>query len=328
MKAIVCTKYGPPEVLQFKEVEKPTLKDDEVLVKIHASSVNYNILVHVSGKPLMARFMGIGLLKPKQKIPGGDIAGTIEAVGKNIKKFHIDDEIYGNLDFCGYGAFAEYVCAPENAIALKPSNISFEETGSIAQAAIVALQGLRKGKIQAGKKVLIYGASGGIGTFAVQIAKSFGAEVTGVCSTKNIEMVRSLGADYVIDYTQEDFTKNGQHYDLIFATAGYRSIFDYKRSLSSNGIYVASGGLMKGHHAMAQIFEAMLLGPLISMSGNKKLGCLTITIEQKDLVFIKELIEAGKVKPVIDKIYPLSEAAHALRYYAEGHARGKIVITI
>ena len=329
MKAIVCTKYGPPDVLKLKEVEKPTPKDNEVLVKIHASSVNFNILAYVSGKPLFARLMGIGLLKPKCKIPGGDIAGRVEAVGRHAKQFQPDDEIFGNLDGCGFGAFAEYVCIPENAIALKPDNISFEEAAAAVQAAVVALQGLRdKGQIQPGQKVLIYGASGGIGTFAVQIAKYFGAEVTGVCSTSNLDMVRSIGADHVIDYTEEDFINNGQHYDLILATAGYHSIFDYKRALSPKGIYVMVGGSMRGPKAMAQVFQALLLGPLISMTGSKKLGSLTAKPSQKDLVFMKELIEAGKVKPVIDRRFPLSEAAEALRYLGAGHARGKVVITV
>jgi NADPH:quinone reductase-like Zn-dependent oxidoreductase len=329
MNAIVCTQYGPPDVLKLEEIQKPTPGDDEVLVKVHSSSVNYNILVHVSGKPLLARLMGIGLLKPKHKIPGGDIAGRVEAVGRNIKQFQPGDEVFGDSDGCGYGAYAEYVCVPENVLAVKPANISFEEAGVVAQASLVALQALRDiGQIKIGQKVLIYGASGGIGTFAVQIAKSFGAEVTGVCSTRNIDLVRSIGADHVIDYTKEDFIKNEQRYDLIVATAGYRSIFDYKRALSPNGIYVATGGSMKGPKALAQIFQAMLLGPFISMTGSKKLCTLSLRINQKDLVIMKELIEAGKVKPVIDSRYPISEAAEALRYYAEGHARGKVVITV
>ncbi len=328
MKAIIYTKYGPPEVLQLKEVEKPTPKDDEVLVEIHASSVNYNILIHVSGKPFLARLMGIGLLKPKHKIPGNDIAGRVEVVGRNVKQFQPGDEVFGDICQCGFGAFAGYVCVPENVLALKPVNMTFEEAAVVPEAALVALQGLRdKGQIQMGQKVLIYGASGGIGTFAVQIAKSFGAEVTGVCSTRNLDMVRSIGADHVIDYTKEDFTKNGKGYDLILATAGYRSIFDYKRALSPRGIYVATGGSMRGPKAMAQIFQANLLGPWISMFGSKKLGSWTVK-PNKDLVFMKELIEAGKVKSVIDRRYPLSEVAEALRYYGEGHARGKVVITV
>ena len=327
MKAIVCNKYGLPDVLELKEVEKPAPTDNEVLVKIYASSVNFNVLAYMLGKPALARLMGTGLLKPKVKIPGGDIAGKVDAIGKNVKGFKPGDAVFGNLDGCGYGAFAEYVSVPENVLALKPINISFEEAAASVQAASVALQGLRKGQINANQKVLIYGASGGIGTFAVRIAKSFGAEVTGICSTRNLDFVRSLGADHVIDYTKEDFTKNGLKYDLILATAGYHSIFEYKRALNPQGSYVMIGGSMKGPHAMAQIFQAMLLGPLIS-TGGKKLGSLNAKASQPDLVFIKELIEAGKVKPVIDKSYPLSEVAAALRYYEDRHTRGKVVITI
>ena len=326
MKAIVCARYGPPDLLKLEEIQKPMPSDDEVLVEVRASSVNYNNLALVRGKPFMARLMGVGFLTPKHKIPGSDIAGRVEAVGSNVKRFKPGDEVFGMLS---WGAFSEYVCVPENALALKPVNISFEDAGVVPEAALVALQGLRdKGKIQPGQKVLIYGASGGNGTFAVQIAKSFGAEVTGVCSTRNMEMVRSLGADHVIDYTKEDFTKDGKHYDLILATTGYRSIFDYRRALSPNGIYVATGGTMKGPKAMAQIFQALLLGPLISMTGSKKMGILTLKKRQQDLVIIKELLEAGKVKPVIDRRYPLSEVGEALRYYEEGHTKGKVALML
>jgi len=326
IKAIVCAKYGSPDGLKLEEIQKPTPGDNEVLVKVQASSVNYNNLGMVRGKPFLARLMGVGLLKPKHKIPGSDIAGRVEAVGKNIKQFEPGDEVFGELS---WGAFAEYVCVPETALSLKPVNLSFGEAAAVPEASLVALQGLRdKGQIRPGQKVLIYGASGGNGTFAVQIAKSFGAEVTGVCSTRNLGLVRSIGADHVIDYTQEDFTKNGEHYDLILATSGYRSIFDYKRALSPNGIYVVTGGTMRGPKAMAQIYQALLLGPLISMTGKKKFCILTLNINQKDLLFIKGLIEAGKVKPVIDRRYQLNEAADALRYYEEGHTRGKVVITV
>ena len=227
MKAAVYTNYGPPDVLKFEEVEKPTPSDDEVLVKVHASSVNYSDWSFVRGDPFMVRLYQ-GLTKPKNRILGADIAGQVEAVGSNVKQFRPDDEIYGDISGCGWGGFAEYVSVPENALALKPANMTFEEAATVPQAAVVALQGLRdKGKIQPGQEVLINGASGGVGMFAVQIAKSFGAEVTAVCSTRNLDMARSLGADQVIDYTQEDFCQNGQHYDLIFTVAGYRSIFDY-----------------------------------------------------------------------------------------------------
>jgi NADPH:quinone reductase-like Zn-dependent oxidoreductase len=275
----------------------------------------------IRGKPFVARLTSGGLFKPKYKIPGGDIAGQVEAVGRNVKQFQPGDEVYGDLGDCGFGGFAEYVCASENALALKPTGITFEEAATVPQSALVALEGLRdKGRIQPGQKVLINGASGGIGTFAVQIAKSFGAEVTGMCSTKNLDMVRSIGADHVIDYTKEDFTRSGQHYDLILATAGHRSLFDYKRALSPGGIYVATN--------LAQIFPAMLLGPWISMTGSKKLTFLSHKPNQEGLVHMKELLETGKVTPVIDRRYPLSEIAEALQYYGEGHTRGKVVITM
>jgi NADPH:quinone reductase-like Zn-dependent oxidoreductase len=319
MKAIVYEKYGPPEVLQLKEVEKPTPKEDEVLVKVHAASINYSDWHVLRGESFLLRLMN-GLLKPKHKILGDDIAGRVEAVGRNVKQFQPGDEVFGISDF---DAFAEYVCVPENALALKPASMTFEEAAAVPMAGITALQGLRdKGQIQSGQKVLINGASGGVGTFAVQIAKSFGAEVTGVCSTKKLDLVRSIGADQVIDYTREDFTKSGQRYDLILAAGGYHPISDYKRALSPEGIYVCPGG------SMAQYFQALLLGPLISMMGSKKLGSMYGKPNQKDYVFLIELFEAGKVVPVIDRRYPLSEVPEALRYYGEGHARGKVVITV
>jgi len=323
MKAIVYEKYGPPDdVLELREVEKPTPSDDEVLVKVHAAAVNYSEWGFVRGKPFLVRLWS-GFLKPKYKIPGADVAGRVEAVGVNVKQFQPGDEVFGELGLFGFGAFAEYVSVPENALVLKPANISFEEAAAVPYTAITALQGLRdNGKIQPGGKVLIIGASGGIGTFAVQIAKSFGAEVTGVCSTRNLDMVHSIGADQVIDYTQEDFTKSGQRYDLILAAGGYRSIFDYRRALSPKGIYAWAGGSMAG------LFQAVFLGPLISMTGSKKMGNVMPAGDQKDLVFLKELLEAGKVVPVIDKRYPLSEAAEAIRYYGEGHSQGKVVITV
>jgi len=323
MKAIVYHKYGSPDVLELKEIEKPTTKDNEVLVKIHAASVNAYDWHLLRADPFLVRLMGGGLLKPKNQILGADIAGRVEVVGRKVKQFQPGDEVFGDISGCGSGGFAEYVSVPENALALKPANITFEEAAAEPMAAVTALQGLRdKGKIQSGQKVLINGASGGVGTFAVQIAKSFGAEVTGVCSTRNLDMVRSIGADQVIDYTQEDFTQNEQCYDLILAANGYHSLLDYKRTLSPKGIYVATGG------SMAQIFQAMLLGPWVSMAGSKKMGALSARPNQKDLVFMKELLEAGKAVPVIDRRFPLSEAAEALRYLGEGHARGKVVITL
>jgi NADPH:quinone reductase-like Zn-dependent oxidoreductase len=322
MKAVVYTEYGPPDVLQLREVEKPAPKEDEALVRVHAASLNYPDWANVRGKPFLARLMSGALIKPKHTILGADIAGRVEAVGRNAKQFQPGDEVFGDISECGFGGFAEYVSVPESALALKPANATFEEAAAVPMAAVVALQALRDpGRLQPGQKVLIVGASGGNGTFAVQIAKSFGAKVTGVCSTRNVDMVRSIGADHVIDYTREDLIQNGQRYDLILATAGYRSIFEYKRVLSPKGIYVSTGG------AMAQTFQALLLGPWISMAGTQKMSAMLARPNQKDLVFVKELLEAGKVVPVIDRRYPLSEVADALRYYGKGHARGKIIIT-
>jgi NADPH:quinone reductase-like Zn-dependent oxidoreductase len=316
MKAIVYTKYGPPDVLQLKEVEMPTPREDEVLTKVHAASVNYSDWVFVRGEPFMIRLMGSGLLKPKNTILGADIAGRVEAVGRSVTQFQPGDEVYGDLSVCGWGGFAEYVSVPENALALKPANLTFEEAAAVPQAAIVALQGLRdEGKIQPGQKVLINGASGGIGTFAVQIAKSFGAEVTGVCSTRNTGLVRSIGADHVIDYTREDFTQNGQRYNLILDIKAYRSISDYERALSPKGIYVLAGG------SVVRILQA-------AMTRNERMVNFQVRPNQKDFVTMTELLEAGKVVPVIDRCYPLSEAAEAVRYYGEGHARGKVTITM
>jgi len=322
MKAIVCTKYGSPDVLKLKEIEKPTPKDNEALVKVHAASLNAADFETLRGTWSVR--LG-GPLKPMYKILGSDIAGRIEAVGRNVKQFSPGDEIWGDLSYpYGFGAFAEYVCVPENALRLKPASMTFEDAAAVPTAAVVALQNLRdKRPIQPGQKVLINGAGGGVGTFAVQLAKYFGAEVTGVDSTRKLDMLRSIGADHVIDYTQEDFTKNGQHYDLILDVVVHRSIFDYKRALSPKGICVFVGG------SMTRVFLNMLLGSLISMTGSKKMGLVMWKPNKKeDLDFLKELLEAGKVVPVIDRRYPLSEVAEALRYLEEGHAQGKIVITL
>ena len=319
MKAIVYTKYGSPDVLQLKHVEQPTPKDDEVLIKIRAASVNAYDWHFLTADIFLIRLMGGGLFKPKDSRLGADVAGWIETVGRNVKQFQPGDEVFGMVK----GGFAEYASAPESALWLKPVNTSFDEAAAIPMAAITALQGLRdEGHIQAGQKVLINGASGGVGTFAVQIAKSFDTEVTAVCSTRNLEQARSIGVDHVIDYTKEDFTKNGQQYDLVFAANGYHSLSDYKRALTPKGIYVMAGG------TMAQIFQSMLMGSMMSETGGRKMGGVSAKESQNDLVYIKELFEAGKVKSVIDRRYPLSEAAEALRYLGEGHARGKIVITL
>ncbi len=320
MKAIVCTKYGSPDVLRLKEVEKPAPDDGEVLVKIHAASANPLDWHLMRGAPFLAR-LGGGLRKPRDPRLGADITGRVETVGSNVTQFQPGNEVFGTC----VGGFAEYACAAENTLALKPANLSFEAAAAAPVAAITALQGLRdKGQIQPGQKVLVNGASGGVGTFAVQIAKSFGTEVTGVCSTRNLDMVRSIGADHVIDYTQEDFTKNGRHYDLIFDAVGNHSVSDYKRALSPQGTCVIAG-----FSGVPRLFEHVILGPLRSKIGDKKVGLMGIAkINQKDLVFLKELLEAGKVKPVIDRRYPLSETAEAIRYLEAGHARGKVVITL
>jgi len=321
MKAMVYTEYGPPDVLQLKEVEKPTPNEDQVLVKVHAASVNYGDWAFLRGKPFLVRMMSGSLLKPKHHVLGMDIAGRVEAVGGSVAQFQPGDEVFGDISAYGFGGFAEYVAVAENALAPKPANLTFEAAAAVPMAGVVALQGLCDcGQVQSGQKVLIVGASGGNGTFAVQIAKSFGADVTGVCSTRNVDLVRSIGADRVIDYTREDF-QNGQQYDLILACAGYRPILDYRRALAPGGTYVMVGG------SMAQVFQAMLLGPAISMAGGKKMGNLAAKPDQNDLIAVKELIEAGKVVPVIDRQYPLSEVTEALRYYGKGHTRGKVVIT-
>ena len=323
MKAIVYTKYGPPDVLNLEEVRDPTPGEDEVLVKVLAASTNAADWHLMRADPFLVRLMGLGLLKPKNRILGADIAGRVEAVGRNVTQFQPGDEVFGDLSGCGFGGFAEYVCATEDALALKPANVSFEEAAAVPLAAVTALQGLRdKGRIQPGQKVLINGASGGVGTSAVQIAGTFGAEVTGVCSTSKLDLVRSIGADHVIDYTREDFTKNGQQYDLILAANGYHPISDYKRALSPGGTYIMTGG------SGAQMFQAMTLGPLTSMAGSKKMGNLTMKQNKADLVSTKELLEGGGITPVIDRTYSLSEVPEAIRYLEEGHAKGKVVITV
>lgn len=323
MKAIVYTQYGTPDVLQVKEVGKPVPEDDEVLVKVHAVAINAADAYLLKGTPFLVRLMTGGLRKPKNTILGADIAGRVEAVGKNVKQFQPGDDVLGDTSPHGFGGMAEYVCASENAFVLKPDNVSFETAAAVPMAAVTALQGLRdKGKIQSGQKVLINGASGGVGTFAVQIAKSFGAEVTAVCSTGKIDMVRSIGADHAIDYITEDFTRKGKRYDLILAANGDYSIFDYRRALTPGGTLVVAGGSMK------QIFQSMLVGPMVSRFGNKQTGNVMANPNQKDLGFIVELLETGQIIPVIDRCYPLSEAADALRYLGEGHARGKVIITV
>ncbi len=323
MKAILYTRYGSPDVLQLRDVEIPAPKDGEILVKIHAASVNAYDWHFLTADIFLVRLMGVGLLKPKNPRLGADIAGRVEAVGKDVKQFRPGDEVFGDLAGNGNGGFAEYASAPERVFALKPANLSFEEAAAVPMAAVTALQGLRdEGRIRPGQSVLINGASGGVGTFAVQLARHFGAEVTAVCSTRNLDQARSLGADHVIDYTREDFTRSGRQYDLILAANGYHPLSAYKRALTPGGTYVMAGG------SMAQIFGAMLLGSWMSKRGGRKMGGVSAKPTQEDLVFLKGLLEAGTIVPVIDRRYPLRETAEALRYLGEGHARGKVVISV
>ena len=324
MKAIVFEKYGSPDVLELKEVEKPSPKDYEVLIKVHSAALNAADWHIMRGTPFLAR-LEFGLSKPKYSILGIDVSGRVEAVGKNVTQFQVGDEVLGDTLSGGLGAFAEYVCVPEKTLAHKPANVPFEDGAAIPVSALTALQALRdKGKITSGQKVLINGASGGVGTFTIQIAKYFGAEVTAVCSTSKMDLSLSIGADVVIDYTKEDFTKNGKQYDLIIDNVGNYSVFNLKSSLTPNGRCV-----IVGFTTLGLLFQAMLLSPLLSLFGSKKIGLLgTAQVNQKDMIFIAQLLESGKVKPVIDRKYPLNEVPEAMRYLEEGHAGGKIIVTI
>ena len=320
MKAIVCANYGAPDVLQLQEVEKPTPNENQVLIKVHAAAANPLDWHKMRGTPFLVR-LGDGFFKPKDPRIGADMAGQVEAVGSNVTQFRPGDEVFG----VGVGGFAEYACARETKVALKPVNLSFEAAAAAPVAALTALQGLRdQGQIQPGQKVLINGAAGGVGTFAVQMAKAFRAEVTGVCSPQKLALVRSIGADHVIDYTKEDFTRNGQPYDLIFDAVGNRSVADYQRALRANGICTVAG-----FTTLARLCQVVVLGAWVSKTRHKKIGLMGIAQpNSKDLAFIKELLEAGKVVPVIDRRYPLAETAEALRYLEVGHARGKVIITV
>jgi NADPH:quinone reductase-like Zn-dependent oxidoreductase len=320
MKAVTYYEYGSPDGLKLEEVQKPTPKDNELLIKVHAASVNRSDWESLIGQPLYARIGG--LFKPGNHIMGSDIAGIVEAVGKDIKQFKPGDEVFGLMMNYG-GGFAEYACKSEQALALKPASMTFEEASAIPQAAFIALQGIReKGKVQPGQKVLINGGGGGAGTFAIQLAKMAGAEVTGVDNAEKLDLMRSLGADHVIDYKKEDFTKNGKQYDLILDLIAQRSVFAYRRALKPNGTYYLAGGFV------STMFQILLLGPWIRKATSKNIRILAVQTDSKDLVYITELIQSGKVKLVIDKRYKLSETAEALRYLGEGHARGKIVITV
>ena len=320
MKAIMYTRYGPPEVLQLKEVAKPTPKDDEVLIKVQAVSVNRSDWEGLRGKPLYARIGG--LLRPRHHILGSDIAGRVEVAGRNVSRFQPGDEVFGDI-LGRLGGFAEYVCARESALAPKPATLTFEEAAAIPQSAVIALQGIRdKGQVQPGQKVLINGAGGGAGTFAVQLAKMYGAEVTGVDNTGKLDFMRSLGADHVIDHTREDFTKNGNQYDLILDIVAHRSVFSYKRALRSDGSYFLAGG------SVATMLQILVVGPWIRATTGKKVRILAVRPNIEDVDFMKDLIEAGKVTPVIDKTYPLSEVPEAISYVGDGRAQGKVVITV
>lgn len=322
MKQVRFTEYGSPDLLQIREVEKPKPKDGEVLVKIYASSINSWDWELLNALPFVNRVM-FGLFRPtKLKTLGIDIAGRVEAVGSKVNQWQAGDEVFADLSGCGWGGFAEYVAVPEDVLTMKPPNISYTQAAAVPQAGLLALQGLMdKGSIQPKSKVLINGASGGSGTFAVQIAKMFGAEITGVCCTQKMEFIRSLGVEHVIDYTQEDFTLNGQQYDLILDAHGYHSIFDYRRALAPKGNYVMHGG------ASSSISQIMLFGKLLSIFDNRSLGML-LHKANKGLDYMRELLEAGQVVPVIDKCFPLAEIAEAFHYYGDGNAKGKVVITI
>lgn len=322
MKAFIHRKYGSPDVLEMVELEVPTPKDDEVLVKIHAASVNALDWHMLTADIFLVRLMS-GLLKPKDPSIGADIAGQVEAVGPGVTQFKVGDEVFGDIAGSGQSGFAEYCCVKQKRLASKPSNLSFEQAAAVPVAGITALQGLRdKAQVSAGQEVLIQGASGGVGTFAVQIAKYYGAQVTAVCSTANLEMARSLGADHVIDYKKEDFTQSGRQYDVILAANGHHPLSAYQRALAPQGIYVMAGG------KASQIFQAVLLGSLYSKKGGRQFVALSAQQNQEDLNFLRQMMEEGKLVPVIDRRYPLSEAAEAVRYLGTGHARAKVIVTV
>jgi NADPH:quinone reductase-like Zn-dependent oxidoreductase len=319
VKAIVLTQYGGPEHLKLAEVAIPQPKDDQVLVKVYAVSVNSADCRLLSGP--FPRLLGFGLLRPNNKIMGADIAGVVEAVGKNVTKFKVGDELFGDIS-TAFGGFAEFACAPESILVKKPASLSFEQAAAVPMAAVTALQGLRKGGIQSGQQVAIVGASGGVGTFAVQIAQALGARVTAIASTNKMQLLRSSGVERAIDYTREDFTQTGQYYDLILAVNGYRPLAAYRRALKPQGTYVMAGGKGK------QLTEAIVFGPLVSRRGGQTVTSFVASPSADDLAFVAGLLEAGKVVPVIERTYPLEETAEAVRYVGAGHAAGKVVISI
>ena len=333
MKAVVCEKYGPPDVLQLQEIDKPAVNDDDVLVRVRAASVNPYDWHCMTGLPYVMRVL-TGLLRPKASGLGADLAGVVEAVGKDVTRFSPGDEVFGEVDgevpghpMLEPGAFAEYVCVSEDSVVQKPSSLTFEQAGAVGMAGMTALIAMREqGQVQRGQKVLINGASGGVGTFAVQIAKAFGAEVTGVCSTRNVDMVRSLGADHVVDYTCEDFTRSGQRYDLMLDNVGNRSLSECRRVLSPKAVYLSSFGSpeRRWFGPMVELLKMSARSPFVSQT----MASLTVKRTRERLLALKDLIEAGKITPVIDRTHPLSEVPDAMRYLEEGHARGKVVIAV
>jgi NADPH:quinone reductase-like Zn-dependent oxidoreductase len=322
MRAIVYRRYGPPDVLQCEEVEKPTVGDNQVLIKVRAASVNPYDWHFMRGEPYLLRLMA-GPRKPRDTRLGVDVAGEVEAVGTNVTRFKPGDQVFG----MGRGAFAEYACAAESALVMKPENVTFEQAASAGIAALTALQGLRdKGRVQPGQKVLVNGAAGGVGTYAVQIAKALGAGVTGVCSSRNVETVRSIGADRVIDYTREDFTRNGQRHDVLLDCVGNHSLAACRRVLNARGIYVGAGG-RAGRWMIGPLVRS-ITAPALSLFGSRKFVSLLAKSSNEDLTFVQKLMQSGKVTPVIDRRYMLSEVPEAIRYLEEGHARGKVVIRL
>jgi NADPH:quinone reductase-like Zn-dependent oxidoreductase len=323
MKAIVQDTYGPTDVLELRDIDKPEIADNEVLVRVHAAGVDRGVWHVMTGLPFPIRLAGYGLRVPKTPIPGMDVAGVVEAVGKDVTRFHPGDEVFG----VGKGAFAEYARAPQDKLAPKPANLTFEQAAVVAISGLPALQGLRDhGKVRPGQKVLIIGASGGVGTYAVQLAKAFGANVTGVCNTTKVDMVRSLGADHVIDYTRDDFAKGEQRYDVILDIGGNSSLSRLRRALAPRGTLVIVGGETGGRWLGGN--DRQLRALLLSRFVGQKLTTFISKENHQDLLVLKELIEAGKVTPVIDRTYPLTDVPQAIRYVEQGHARGKVVITV
>ena len=324
MKTAVIHQYGSPNVVQFKQQVKPTPKENEILVKVVATSVNVSDLVRISGKPFLVRLLGEGLFRPKHAAIGSDVAGVVEAVGKDVTQFRPRDAVFGTASSRQWGSLAEYCLATEETLVLKPANIGFEEAAAIPNVGYTALQGLRAaGGVQAGQQLLVYGASGGVGTLLVLLTKAFGGEVTAVCSHRHSQQMYALGADHVIDYTQEDFTKSGKQYDLIAAANGFNALSAYKRALKPQGTLVVTGGTMR------QVFQSILLGPLMSeKNGRKLLNMGVARVDKDDLVLLQELLQAGKVKPVLDRCYPFNKTIEAFQYLNEGHAHGKVVVVM